>query len=249
MTSSSSGTTTGTPGAPRSCASTASPSATSLRTALVGRGRAPYSIGDLAVDADRAARPPRHQAGPRRRRLDGRHDRPDPGDRPPRPGAVPDVDHVHHRSPHRRPDPPEAHPAAARLGRQHPRLLRRSVPSGRPRRSPRPATRPTREASLARAHETYDRGWSASGVGPAHAGGAHPARPHEAAVRDRRAGHRHPRPRTTRWSTGPADGPRHAPSRAPSTWRSRAWVTTCRRSSTTPSSTRSPRRPRARQVD
>ena len=48
----------------------------------------------------RAARPPRHRRRARGRGLDGRHDRADPGDGAPRPGAVADLDHVHHRPPH-----------------------------------------------------------------------------------------------------------------------------------------------------
>ena len=44
-------------------------------------------------------------AGPRRRRVDGRDDRPDDGHRPPRPGPVAHLDHVDHRRPRRRRSP------------------------------------------------------------------------------------------------------------------------------------------------
>ena len=44
-----------------------------------------------------AARPPRHRVGPRRRRVDGRDDRPDDGHRAPDAGAHAHVDHVDDR--------------------------------------------------------------------------------------------------------------------------------------------------------
>ena len=58
---------------------------------------APYLLTDMAADGVGAARPPRHRLGPRRRRVDGRDDRPDDRDRAPGPGPLAHLDHVHHR--------------------------------------------------------------------------------------------------------------------------------------------------------
>ena len=59
-----------------------------LVRAFAGRRvRTPYGIADMAADAVRPARPPRPRVGPRRRRLDGRHDRADDGHRAARGGC------------------------------------------------------------------------------------------------------------------------------------------------------------------
>ena len=59
--------------------------------------------------------------GPRRRRVDGRDDRPDDGHRPPRAGASAHVDHVDHRRPRRRPARPGGRGAAAAAAAARPR--------------------------------------------------------------------------------------------------------------------------------
>ena len=79
----------------------------------------------------RSPRRARHRRSPRRRGLDGRHDRPDHGDRPPGDGPLAHVDHVEHRRPHPRRGGPlavaEARPA--RPNRQ-PRERGRTVGRG-----------------------------------------------------------------------------------------------------------------------
>ena len=99
--STSSATTTATPAAPRGSPG-ASRARQLVRAFATGRGRAPYSMSDLAGDGARPARPPRHRGGPRRRHLHGRHDRADDGDRAPGAGALADQHHVDDRAAHRR---------------------------------------------------------------------------------------------------------------------------------------------------
>ena len=70
-----------------------------LRQLLLRDKRAAhYSLADMADDGigllDRA----RDRARARRRRLDGRHDRPDDGGPAPGPGALARLDHVQHRA-------------------------------------------------------------------------------------------------------------------------------------------------------
>ena len=64
---------------------------------------ASYTLAEMAADGVGAARPPRDRARPPRRRLDGRHDRPDHRRPAPRARAVADLDHVEHRQPLARP--------------------------------------------------------------------------------------------------------------------------------------------------
>ena len=110
----------------------------------------------MAADGVGAARPPRDRARPPRRRLDGRHDRPDDRGPAPRAGPVADVDHVEHRQPLARParaaDLPQV-PAPGlhrprdlhrrdRGALRHHRLARLRPRSRRPARPPRPHVRP-----------------------------------------------------------------------------------------------------------
>ena len=62
-----------------------------------------YTLSDMAQDTAGLIGELGPRAGPRRRRLDGRHDRPDAGRRAPRAGALADLDHVHHGQPLARP--------------------------------------------------------------------------------------------------------------------------------------------------
>ena len=92
---------------------------------------APYLLTDMAADGIGAARPPRHRLRPHRRRVDGRDDRADDGDRAPGAGAHAHVDHVHHRRRRRRPAHPGGDAGAAQPGRPPPARKRSPVPSRR----------------------------------------------------------------------------------------------------------------------
>ena len=56
-----------------------------------------YTLADMAADTSGLLSAPRALARARGRRLDGRHDRADPGRAAPRPGPLARLDHVHHR--------------------------------------------------------------------------------------------------------------------------------------------------------
>ena len=133
-----------------------------VRTAL-GRGQAPYSIGDLAVDAigllDHLGLDRVHVVGVSMGGMIGQTLAIDHGDR------VLSLTSIMSTTGRRT------------VGRFHPKLIPMILGSAGSTRDSyterairtaqaiaSPAFPPDREAALARAHETYDRGWSASGV-------------------------------------------------------------------------------------
>ncbi len=153
--------TTATQAAPPSCASTRSAGSTwsarspawqaALRHQRSGRGRV------------RPARPPGHRSGAPRRCLDGRHDRADHGDRPARARDVDDVDHVDDRQPQGRLAAPRIIPALlSSAGSTRDSYVERSLRTSSILGSP--AFPGDEDLARARAYETYDRGWTASGV-------------------------------------------------------------------------------------
>ena len=136
------------------------------RELVTGRIRRPaYTLEDMARDASRSARSPRDRARPRRRPLDGRHDRPDPGGAVARARPLARLDHVQHRQPPRRTAQPAAlavlPDAAARRSRALHPARRRPV-----RASPaRPATTPTSPTRARCSASSFDRGMSPDGFG------------------------------------------------------------------------------------
>ena len=181
-----------------------------LVQAFLGRG------GARAVHARRHGRrrvradgPPRLGQRPRRRGLDGRHDRADDGHRAAAPGAVDDLDHVHARPPHRRlaaplaaadADRPSARPAAAAYVESSAQAVEgdrlTGVPAGRRARSREPGRGDLRPGRLGQRRDAPD------------AGDPDPAQP--LARTAPRCGCRPPSctARPTRWCTSPAAGPR-----------------------------------------
>ena len=124
---------------------------------------APYLLTDMAADGIGAARPPRHRLGPHRRRVDGRDDRADDGDRAPRPGAHAHVDHVHHRRRRRR--PAHARGACRRCSARRPPTATRRSPAPSRRAGSSAAPMHFDEAhARKRAEEAYDRCFYPAGV-------------------------------------------------------------------------------------
>ena len=181
---------------------------------------------------------------PRGRRLDGRDDRPDDGDRAPRAGALAGLDDVDHRQPLDR---------AARACKAW-RVLLGRLPEGR-------------EAAIEQRRQDLQvigsPGYPMRRAAPARAGGRAPTtaattppaslrqmhaitrlrRPHPGPAQARRCRPPSSTATATRWSARPAAAPPPRRSPAPACGCSRAWATTCPASSGRTSSRRSPPTP------
>ena len=130
------------------------------------RDAAAYSLADMAGDAVGLLDAPRHRARARRRRLDGRDDRPDDRDPLPRARALARLDHVQHR---RRASAASRRSTSTRSSSSRPRATARATSSTRAScstRSARPASSATRPSCATIVGRSFDRGVSAAGQRP-----------------------------------------------------------------------------------